>query len=172
MPARQRKPSTRRWRKSKQKGIATIGMIATDPENDPGPGPIGGSSRSLEKRKPRRRWMSIPRRYRRRLRTVSMDALEAAILDEFASKLAALECCVPKAHRAAARRALLSERAAKLRRLHQTCTLLQNVEMPVFRDPRAQLKHRLRHAACLPSRPLRKLFAYRTIALMKMRHVA
>ena len=119
-PNRPRRPSTRRWMRSRRRGIATIGMTATDPETEPGPEPIRGTFRSLENRKPRKRRMRIAPRCRRRLGYVAMDALQAAILDEFACKLAAIDCCVPKADRAAARQALLSERAAKLRRASET----------------------------------------------------
>jgi hypothetical protein len=45
--------------------------------------------------------------------------MEAAIFDEYAGKLAAVECCLPKSERAAAIAALLSERTAKLRRFRE-----------------------------------------------------
>ena len=96
-------------------------MIATDPETDPGPGLIRGTSRSPEKPKPPSQRFWITRGYRRRRVQdhAARISAEAAIVDEFAGKLAAIESCMPKAQREAARLALLSERAAKLRRFHE-----------------------------------------------------
>ena len=119
-------------------------MTATDPETEPGPGPIRGTFRSLEKRKPRKRRMRVASRFRRRLGYVAVDALQAAIIDEFAGKLAAIECCVPKADREAARQALLSERAAKLRRASETLILPRIVEMPIHVMLRRPTRRRVR----------------------------
>lgn len=112
-------------------------MTATDPETEPGPEPIRGTFGSLEKRKPRKRRMRIAPRCRRRLGYAAMDALQAAILDEFACKLAAIDCCVPKADRPAARQALLSERAAKLTRRSETMPRAE-VELQAAQSRRRQ----------------------------------
>jgi hypothetical protein len=96
---------------------------------------------------------------------VAMDALQAAILDEFACKLVAIDCCVPKADRAAARQALLSERAAKLRRASETMPRARRIEGEVVRQWfRSRKSCRVRHnkkglplrrrlsKSCVPSR--------------------
>src|SRR5262245_14793703 len=107
--------------RSKRSATGTSGMTATDPETETGPGPIRGASRSLENQKPPSRRARIAPRYRTIFHhDASYSAKEAAILDEFLLKLAAIEWSVPKNQRHAARAALLSERAAKLRRFHET----------------------------------------------------
>jgi hypothetical protein len=116
--------------------------------------------------------MRIARGFRRRMGYVAIDPLQAAIIDEFAGKLAAIDCCVPKADRAAARQALLSERAAKLRRVGETLAPPRISEAPICEPLRQRMKRRFRKIPCSPSRPLRKLSARRLSPPLKTHHVA
>jgi hypothetical protein len=115
---------------------------------------------SLENSKPpRKRGQAKRFRTRLRLDRRTLNALEAAIFDEFACKLAALEHSVPRRSLAAARTALLSERAAKLRRFHDSrrerVVINCGARTPVRRI-RARTKRRYRIAHAKPRLILRR----------------
>jgi hypothetical protein len=111
-------------------------MIATDPETETGGGPIRGTSGSLENRKPPPQHVRhIKYALRRFVPRVARKAMEVAILDEYACKLAAVAICLPRVQRQDAIRVLLSERHAKLQRFHETDRNFKNVTLEIMAQP-------------------------------------
>ena len=128
-------------------------MTATDPETEPGLEPIRGTFRSLQKPRPPSPRNCLAPRYRRRLLQdhPALASAEAAILDEFAPKLAAIEYCFPTTQREAARQTLLGERAAKLRRFYETMHYYEAAEREITFPTRSvttspMRRHRFRSA--------------------------
>ncbi len=101
--------------------IKAIGTSASGGANDTGFAPERRAPRSPEYQPPRHRHAPKPTRHRRGVPPSGDGRVAESDLEQhFAVRLAALAVCLPAGERAAARAALLDERAAARRAL-QTC---------------------------------------------------